>query len=69
MSKRRRPKRAPGRPRYADAVEAAALAAGVIKPGTVTMVQLWHDPGCPRPQGGRCRCNPEVRIVGGPGRG
>jgi hypothetical protein len=37
-----------------------------LKPGTVGVVQIWHDPGCRYPAGGPCTCRhgPEVKLAG-----
>lgn len=41
----------------------AALGAK-LTPGTVTVLELWHDPDCRRPQGGPCTCadGPDSRL-------
>jgi hypothetical protein len=47
-------------PRYLPAV----LAIGrTLKPGTVQVIEVRHDDWCALlVQGGRCDCNPEVRL-------
>jgi hypothetical protein len=39
--------------------------AEALKPGRVTQVVHWHDPGCRRPQGESCTCKagPDVELV------
>lgn len=37
--------------------------AGDLEPGTVRVATVTHDPGCRRPAGGACTCNPEVALL------
>jgi hypothetical protein len=48
-------------------VLAAMLATDRLRRGTVTSLEVLHDPNCPRPRGGVCTCvEPELLLDGRP---
>lgn len=60
-------------PRYVKKmVRAYEVNKNLFKPGTVSIVNIYHDDGCEIFQGGECNCNfdmelevkPKVRIEG-----
>lgn len=53
---------------YAERVLALArtLNAASFREQGVRRVLVVHDDTCPRPRGGRCACDPEIQILGGP---
>lgn len=44
-------------------MHAAIEAAGGFEPGALVEVVVAHDAICPKPRGGGCRCEPEIRIA------
>jgi hypothetical protein len=38
------------------------LAAGVIRPGQVALVDIYHDDWCQIFTGGYCNCDPEIQL-------
>ncbi len=44
-------------------LHAIVEAAGGFERGAVVEVRVAHDPDCPKPSGGACRCEPELRIA------
>ena len=42
-----------------------AKAAGLIRRGETTTVEIAHDERCPGSRGGDCRCVPEFRLLAG----
>ncbi len=52
-----------------EVILAKVLEAGVIGPGTVNKVDVWHDDRCPLlVRGGRCNCTPEITLTTPAGR-
>jgi hypothetical protein len=43
-----------------ESVVRLRTAQGMVPPAGVQVVNVLHEPDCPRPQGGCCTCNPEV---------
>lgn len=54
-------------PDYADPLlvkARAAMAAGTIRPGTVTHAVIYHDDDCSQLSGrGPCNCEPSIELV------
>jgi hypothetical protein len=44
----------------------ALMAAGLLRPGKVTQLDVRHDGACPKLRGGKCRCDPAVYLDGRP---
>jgi hypothetical protein len=44
-------------------IAAAVEAAGGLEPGALVMVEVSHDPGCPKLLGLGCRCQPTVTAT------
>ncbi len=43
---------------------AVAMAAGTIRPGTLTHALIYHDDWCDQLHGrGPCNCEPDIRLV------
>lgn len=40
------------------------IATGQIRRGGVQRVDVVHREDCPAPQGGRCRCDPDIVVNG-----
>jgi hypothetical protein len=38
----------------------AVVRAGGLEPGSVVELDYLHAGGCPKPEGGICRCSPDV---------
>lgn len=38
----------------------------IARPGTVSFVEIRHDPYCRRPRGEPCTCNLDVQFAGDP---
>ena len=62
MSNRQRP-RPPVRRRgdyLTELVGASRSGRLPVIPGTVAIVDIWHEPDCRRPEGGACTCRAEL---------
>ena len=45
-----------------------AGAHGTFQPGTVTVINVVHDDGCPLLRGGACNCEPDITATGDNGK-
>jgi len=49
---------------YVKKVNNLSRLPGILKPGTVTNVHIFHDDNCSFWETGLCNCNPDIKIEG-----